>query len=346
MPFGLYAESADKVEVREYVDAPLGDRQYRLRVTLATPKHGTESHTFDERSPAAKRRFDKSLRLFVPREEGPARPPGGKFVGNMVVGTVSQTGAAVTRFRVGDRVYAHGPICETVTLDEPDGKPLLPPLTECDAVCQDPALFALAAVRDARICLGDNVVLFGLGAIGLLVVQMLRAGGCLNIAAVDPVPARRRLAEQFGAQRTFDPRAVDVALELRRWWGQGADKAIEASGNYAALREAIRCARNCARVVLVGYYKGADTGLELGADFYHNRLDLVVSLPAWDNPLREAPLWDQARLATCVAEMFGRGLLQAQEIVAPVVSLAAAPDAYREALRNPASAVKLGVRFA
>ena len=64
------------------------------------------------------------------------------------------------------------------------------------------------------------------------------------IFAVDPLPKRRKLAQDYGAHHVIDPFAVDAALEIKEMTGgAGVDVAIEISGHYAALDTAIRAAR-------------------------------------------------------------------------------------------------------
>src|SRR5690606_34529175 len=69
---------------------------------------------------------------------------------------------------------------------------------------------ALNGVHDARIRIGDLVVVFGLGVPGQIVLQAARASGA-RVIGVDPVPIRRQMAERLGAERTLDPGAVSVA---------------------------------------------------------------------------------------------------------------------------------------
>ena len=127
------------------------------------------------------RRFHPEYRIFVPAE-GEAVTPFPRRLGNMAVGTVTEVGGAVTRFKVGDRVYGHLPIRETHTVPEDgprksmasdrreQGLHLVPPeLSPEQVVLLDPAHFALAAMRGAKVRVGERVAVFGLGAIGLLI---------------------------------------------------------------------------------------------------------------------------------------------------------------------------------
>ncbi|GLV55786.1 alcohol dehydrogenase [Dictyobacter sp. S3.2.2.5] len=344
---GLYVDKPESVVVLEEQEAELQANQVRIQTEFAAVKHGTEFHLFSGQSPHAEKRFDAGLRLFVPTsEQERARESARRSsVGNTAVGRVIEVGSAVTKFKAGDRVYCYGPAWELVTKAESDVEPLYEPMTPQDAVCLDPALYAFVAVRDARARLGDVAVVFGLGAIGLFVVQMLKLSGCLHVIAVDPIEKRRLLAERYGADLTFDPTQCDAGMEIRKVLGQGADIAIEASGNYKALSGAMRAVRNCARIVTLGYYKGRDTELELGAEWHHNRLELIGSMPVWDNPLRDYPLWDNERISRTLIELFCQKRLISDGIVDPVVNFDDAAAAFLAIYRDPTHAIKLGIRF-
>ncbi len=346
MPRGLFIDKPKHASMKPYRDPPLEPHQVRMHTEFASIKHGTLFHMFSGESPFQNRRFDRDLRLFVKKEK-PDASGGlvGQFIGNMAVGTVSETGEAVTRFKPGDRVYCYGPACQTLTKPENDVHPLVAPMDDLDAVCLDPAHFALGVIRDAGICVGDNVVSFGLGAIGLFVVQLLKMAGCANIISVDPIAERRQLAESLGADLVLDPTELDVAVETRRYLGQGADIAIEASGQYKALHEAMRSVGQCGRIATLGYYKGVDTELELGAEWLHNRLELICSLPDWENPLREYPLWDRQRLYDTLITWFQREALTSEGIVTPIVDFVDSAQAFMDIYSNPSTAIKLGIEF-
>ena len=112
-------------------------------------------------------------------------------------------------------------------------------------------------MHDASLKLGDRVAIFGLGAFGLLTVQLAHIQGAGWIAASDPIADRRAFAERPGAAIVLDPTATDVGLELRRLDGVGVDVAIEFSGSYSALQQAMRSVRVGGTVVAAGFYAGA-----------------------------------------------------------------------------------------
>jgi len=93
----------------------------------------------------------------------------------------------------------------------------------------------------------DRIVVIGCGMIGLLIVQVLRARGCREIAAVDVVESRRALALRAGASIAIDGRDV-LSVENAR----GVDVAIEAVGRPETVAAAIACVRKGGAVILVG----------------------------------------------------------------------------------------------
>ncbi len=86
-------------------------------------------------------------------------------------------------------------------------------------VFTDPARFALAAVHDAEIKLGDRVAIFGMGAIGMLAWQMARLDGASQVIVVDPIAERLELAEKLGVDLTINPDEVDAGLAIKRSYG-------------------------------------------------------------------------------------------------------------------------------
>lgn len=343
---GLYVDQPEHVIIKEVDEPALGTDEVRIRTEYATIKHGTDFHIFSGASPFQDRDFDLTQRIFVKRPDAGTHDPYiHRYIGNTVVGVVSEVGSDVQAFNVGDRVYADGPICTSVVKRAAQLHRMPAAMSPTDALCLDPAHYAFVAVRDARPCVGDNVVVFGLGAIGLLIVQLLKFNGGLSVIAVDALEKRRHLAATFGADLVLDPTRQDVAVDVRTYLGQGADIAIEASGHYRALAEAMRSVQQCARIVTLGFYKGKDMELELGAEWLHNCLDLICSMPVWGNPMRDYPLWDEQRVMRTLETLFSKKALTSASIVDPIVPFAEVARTFTEIYHDPSSSVKLGVTF-
>jgi len=263
------------------------------------------------------------------------------------VGVVTAVGAEATRFAPGERVFGYGPIREEHQAEEGRWYPL-GNLSPQDAVCVDPAHVAFVAVRDGNIRIGDTVAVFGLGAIGLLAVQIARAGGAQRVYAVDPLPLRRAYAEAHGADRAFDPNGCDAALEIKRATdSQGVEVSIETSGSARALHEAIRCLRQCGTVVHVPWGPKEVTELHLDEEFHLNRPTLIGSQAweGWGNPDRSHPLWNPQRAFQAAIQLFRDGRITGNGVVAPIVPFEDAPQVLPAIFTRPETTIKIGVTF-
>jgi S-(hydroxymethyl)glutathione dehydrogenase/alcohol dehydrogenase len=100
-----------------------------------------------------------------------------------------------------------------------------------------------AVINTAKVEPGANVVVFGLGGIGLNVVQGARMAGAHMIVGVDVNPAREALARKFGATHFVNPRDVagDLVPHLVELTGGGADYSFECIGNVDVMRQALEC---------------------------------------------------------------------------------------------------------
>ena len=100
-----------------------------------------------------------------------------------------------------------------------------------------------AVIWTAKVEPGAKVVVFGLGGIGLNVIQGARLAGAEQIVGVDINPARRELAEKFGMTDFVNPNEVDGDLVpyLVHLTGGGADYSFECIGNVEVMRQALEC---------------------------------------------------------------------------------------------------------
>ncbi len=100
-----------------------------------------------------------------------------------------------------------------------------------------------AVINTAKVEPGSNVVVFGLGGIGLNVLQGCRMVGADKIVGVDLNPNRRALAEKFGMTHFVNPKEVggDLVAHLVELTGGGADYSFECIGNVEVMRQALEC---------------------------------------------------------------------------------------------------------
>ena len=196
-------------------------------------------------------------------------------VGYCNVGIVVSVGPDVSSFKPGDRVVSNGPHAEMVCV------PVNLVARIPDDVSDDTAVFtvlgaiALQGIRLAKPTLGECFAVYGLGLVGLLTVQLLRANGC-RVMAIDFNPQRLELARSMGAEvcdLQTHPEPVSSAINFSR--DRGVDGVIltVATSSDDPIRYSAQMCRKLGRVILVGV-----TGLNLSRDdFFKKEISFQVS---------------------------------------------------------------------
>ncbi len=114
-----------------------------------------------------------------------------------------------------------------------------------------------AVIWTAKVEPGSTVVVFGLGGIGLNVVQGARLAGARMIVGVDLNPARKALADQFGMTHFVNPKSIgkdkDLVAHLVELTNGGADFSFECIGNVDVMRQALECChRGWGESIIIG----------------------------------------------------------------------------------------------
>ncbi|MCM0612641.1 bi-domain-containing oxidoreductase [Marinobacter sediminum] len=254
------------------------------------------------------------------------------------VGRVAEVGAGVDGFAVGDRVVSNGNHAQVVNV----------PKNLCaripDSVSDEHASFTvlgaigLQGIRLVNPTLGECVVVTGLGLIGLLTVQMLRAQGC-RVLGIDFDPARLEMAKRFGAE-VVNPGAGEDVLSAATAFsrGRGVDAVIITASTKSnePVSQAANMCRQRGRIVLVGV-----TGLELSrADFYEKELSFQVSCsygpgrydPAYEEGGQDYPVgfvrWTEQRNFEAVLDLMASGQLDLEPLISHRFDLVDAVSAY------------------
>lgn len=203
-------------------------------------------------------------------------------------GVVVEVGSSDAPFKPGDRVVTNGAHAEyvvvpyTLTARIPEG------VSFQDACFAPLAAIGLQGVRLAAPTLGETVVVFGLGLVGLLTVQLLRANGC-RVIGIDRSAARLDLAAQLGATALNGSEGDVVARVMQHTDGVGADAVLLtlASSSDEPVRQAAAMSRRRGRLVLVGV-----TGLSLARDDFFKK-ELTFSVSGSYGPGRYDPAYEQ-----------------------------------------------------
>lgn len=191
------------------------------------------------------------------------------------VGSVSEVGNGVLGFAKGDRVVSNGKHAEVVTVPINLCAKVPSNVTDEEAAFTVLGAIALQGIRLTKPTLGETIVVTGLGLIGLMTVQLLRANGC-RVLGIDFDNERLALAKQFGAEvvnLSVGQEPVKVSEKFSR--GRGVDAVIitATSKSNSPVHQAALMCRKRGRIVLVG-----NTGLNLSRDdFYKKELKFQVS---------------------------------------------------------------------
>ncbi len=252
-------------------------------------------------------------------------------------GVVVDAGAAAGGFVPGDRVVTNGPHSEYVRVPHTLAA-RIPQGVSFEAAAFTPlAAIGLQGVRLAAPTLGETVVVYGLGLIGLLTVQLLRANGC-RVLGIDRDPSRLALAEGCGATPLNGAEGDVAERVLALTGGVGADAVLLtlAAASDEPVRSAARMSRKRGRLVLVGV-----TGLNLvREDFFAKELSFAVSCsygpgrydPEYEERGNDYPLayvrWTEQRNFEAVLDLMADGRVDPLPLVSHRFPFERAAEAY------------------
>lgn len=202
--------------------------------------------------------------------------------GYAVVGQIEKLGAGVPEEWLSRRVFAFQPHENFFNARPDDLLPLPDDLTDEDAVFLPNMETAVTLVLDGAPLVGEQVVVFGQGIVGLLTTALLARFPLAQLITVDRYPLRRRTSQALGAATCLDPDAGDFLDTLREALGvrqryDGADLLFELSGSPPALNQAIAAAAFDSRIVIGSWYGQKGAALDLGGRFHRARLRLISS---------------------------------------------------------------------
>ncbi len=191
------------------------------------------------------------------------------------VGTVIGIGAGVSGYQIGDRVLSNGPHAEIVNVPKNLCAKIPEKVSDETAAFGVLSSIALQGVRLVKPTLGETVAVMGLGVIGLLTVQILRANGC-QVIALDPNQERVKIAQSYGA-KGFHLSANSNPLGFVQSFTEnnGVDAVIitAATDSNQPIEQSAAMSRKRGRIVLTGV-----AGLDIDRNlFYQKELTFQVS---------------------------------------------------------------------
>ncbi|HEY2630435.1 MAG TPA: bi-domain-containing oxidoreductase [Usitatibacter sp.] len=253
-------------------------------------------------------------------------------------GLVVDVGEGVKGFAVGDRVASNGKHAHYVMVPSNLCAKIPSGVDDESAAFTVLGAVALQGIRLASPALGESVTVIGLGLLGLMAVQLLRAQGC-RVLGIDFDSARLALAKSFGAETVNlssgeDPVAAANAFSR----GRGVDAVIVTTSTQSSdpMHQAAQMSRKRGRIVLVGI-----SGLELSRnDFFQKELSFQVSCsygpgrydPEYEDKGHDYPVgfvrWTEQRNFEAMLDMMSAGRFDVKPLVSHRFPIADASRAY------------------
>ena len=268
-----------------------------------------------------------------------------RTVGYSAAGTVTALGEGVTDLVIGDKVIVYwGKHQKYITM--PRGLVMKIPegVSTREACMAYIAIFPLAAIRKTHLEIGESALVMGLGILGVLAVQELRAAGAYPIIAADPIESRRKLALALGADYAFDPTEEGFSERVIAASGGGARVCIEVTGLGVGLIQALDCMKELGRVALLGCTRSS----KFEIDYYgkvHGRGISLIGAHTIARPSHESSsgLWTDKDDLRTVLGLLGGGRMNFEKMIGEVVSPANAQETYMRLVND--KSIPVGVLF-
>ncbi len=288
----LYFTGPREVTVRERPVPDPGPEQVRVRTERSAISPGTELLLYRDEAPA-----DIEVDQTIEALDGTISYP--LQYGYAAVGRVAATGASVDDDWQGQRVFAFHPHeshflaapSELIPIDQPPERATL--LANAEA--------AVNFVMDGRPRVGDRVVVFGQGMVGLLTTAVLAEFPLGELVAVDPFERRRELSKRLGADAAVaDASALEETVATEHV--DGADVTFELSGNPDALDDAIDATGYAGQVIVGSWYGSKPATLHLGGEFHRSHVRVQSSQVSRIDP-DHTGRWDKERRLSLVRDL-------------------------------------------
>jgi len=268
------------------------------------------------------------------------------------VGTVVAVGSQITDIKVGDRVASNASHSDLAVVSKHLCAKVPSNVSDDDAVFTVIASIALHSVRLLNPQIAENIVVFGVGLVGQLAVQILLANGC-RVFAVDSNPKRLEQVKQLGA--TVCALSSDVVANIMHWTdGRGSDATLIAASTKSSspIQQAAEASRKRGRIVLVGA-----VGMTLEREhFYHKELTFQISCSygpgRYDNSYELAgqdyPIgyvrWTEQRNFDAVLALMSRGNLTPSRYIERRFAFDKANEAY-QLLNEPNTPIGIVLQY-
>jgi len=245
-------------------------------------------------------------------------------IGGTAAGTVIEVGDRVTEYALGDRVIVWGSAATVMSAGTAGDFIMGAPITRwqegvpaAHASLMQPYRIALAAVRKARVTLGDTVLVIGQGIIGNLIGQLAKLNGAEQVIVSDVVGMKLGTAVSCGSDHALNADEEDIVGRVMALTdGRGADIIFEVSGTPRTLQTAIDSAAKAGRIVVVSWITETVQNLDLGGPFHFKKLELVSTWHATHpGDYNHVERWTPDASYQYVQRLLQSGRLQAEPLI-------------------------------
>jgi 2-desacetyl-2-hydroxyethyl bacteriochlorophyllide A dehydrogenase len=197
---------------------------------------------------------------------------------------------------------------------------------------------AVNFLMDGAPLIGERVLVFGQGIVGLLTTTLLARFPLACLVTLDRYTTRRDASLRSGAQQSLDPASPDLHRQLQGLFPKGADLTYELSGSPAALDEAIASTGFEGRVVIGSWYGQKRAALDLGGRFHRSRISLISSQVS-TVAARFSGRWTKSRRLETAWEMLN--VLKPSKFISQRFPFSKAEEAYRLLDQKPEETIQV-----
>jgi len=333
--YRLYFTGPGQVEVQPEGFSPPGPGEILVQTELSAISAGTEMMLYRGHFPP-----DLPVDENLPALAGAFRYP--FRYGYAAVGRVLELGAGVDPAWQERRVFAFQPHASHFIAKPEELMPLPANLGSAEAVFLPNMETAVNLVMDGAPLIGEQVVVFGQGIVGLLTTALLARFPLASLVAVEGISLRRQAALELGVHMCLDPEAENEMARLPALQPLGADLVFELSGSPAALDQAIAAAGYAGRVLIGSWYGQKRATLNLGGRFHRSRIRLISSQVSSLSP-ELSGRWSKARRFEVAWEMLRQ--VKPARFITQRIPFAQAAQAYQLLEQRPEDTIQVVLAY-
>jgi len=324
----LYFTAPKQVEIREETLPAPGADEVLVGTICSAVSAGTEMLIYNARFPR-----DLETDSVIQNLRGCFEYP--LAYGYACVGKVLEVGMAIDPEWKNKLVFSFQPHT-THFISKPDSLfPIPQPLSPESACFFANTETAVNLVQDAAPILGERVMVFGQGVIGLLTAALLKEFPLKSLFTADCYELRRKMSDEIGVTKSFDPSPLNFQ-ETK------FDLTFELSGRPETLNDAVAVTGYSGRVVIGSWYGEKHAPIHLGGDFHRSRIKLISSQVSTIAP-ELSGRWDKRRRFDVVWQALQR--IRPEKWITHRFSLDQAAEAYRLLDENPQDAIQVILEY-